>query len=281
MKKTFLALALVSAVTVASAQDMMSKKGTPILPEAGDWSVGISVNPFFEYFGNMFNGTFGNSSPTWNFTNSDQVIVGKYMIDATTAYRGRVRIGFGSNSFDNIVDDNASTDPNATTTDSYSQSRMNITLGAGKQWSRGPGRLKGVYGAEAFISFGSSSETFDYGNAFTSSNPAPTSTVWNSDGSVQSANNEVNRVTERSQGSSFGFGLRGFLGAEYFFAPKMSVAGEFGWGLAMSSTGEGESTRQNWGTSDVVTTTTTTGGSSSFSLDTDNMDGQIILSFYF
>jgi hypothetical protein len=37
--------------------------------------------------------------------------------------------------------------------------------------------------------------------------------------------------------SGYGFGLRGFIGAEYFFMPKMSIGGEFGWGLAYVKNG--------------------------------------------
>jgi hypothetical protein len=39
MKKLFLTLTLASAVAFANAQDMTSKKGVPILPEANDWSI--------------------------------------------------------------------------------------------------------------------------------------------------------------------------------------------------------------------------------------------------
>src|SRR5688572_17371397 len=96
MKKSLLTLALVSAVAFANAQDMMSKKGTPILPEEGDWSLGISVNPFLDYMGNMFNNTDNNSSPTWGFTNSDQAIFGRLVLADGKAYRGSIRLGFGS-----------------------------------------------------------------------------------------------------------------------------------------------------------------------------------------
>jgi len=43
MKKGLLIVAMMIGVT-ASAQDMNSKKGTPILPESGDWSIGIGAN---------------------------------------------------------------------------------------------------------------------------------------------------------------------------------------------------------------------------------------------
>lgn len=57
MKKSLLVIALASATTFASAQDMNSKRGTPILPEPGDYSIGIDAVPFLEYFGNLMNGS--------------------------------------------------------------------------------------------------------------------------------------------------------------------------------------------------------------------------------
>ena len=246
MKKTLLMIALVSAVAVANAQDMMSKKGTPILPESGDWSIGVSVNPFFDYFGNMFNGSTGNSSPSWDFTNSSQVITGKLMKDETTAYRAKVRLGFGSSSTE--TGDTANGQLNKT-----SLSNMNVTLGAGLQMYRGKGRLQGFYGAEALIGFGSGKTTYDYNNGTTSAF-AP---------------------TETNNGSTFNFGVRGFIGAEYFFAPKISISGEFGWGIGFSSTGANETT---YGDGHVDTNV---GKSSSFGLDTDNSGGSINMSFYF
>jgi hypothetical protein len=41
MKKSIALVALAFGVTSAFAQDLTSKKGEPILPEADDWSVGI------------------------------------------------------------------------------------------------------------------------------------------------------------------------------------------------------------------------------------------------
>jgi hypothetical protein len=57
----------------------------------------------------------------------------------------------------------------------------------------------------------------------------------------------------------------------------MSLSGEFGWGLGLSSTGASETTVTLAGT----TTTTKGGKSSSFGLDTDNAGAAINLNFYF
>ena len=46
MKKSIALVAMAFGVSSAFAQDLTSKKGEPILPEAGDWSIGIDAAPF-------------------------------------------------------------------------------------------------------------------------------------------------------------------------------------------------------------------------------------------
>lgn len=259
MKKLILTAALASAVMFVNAQTMTSKNGTPILPEAGDWSIGVDAQPVLNYFGNMFNNTSNNSV---SINGLDQnAIVGKYMKDANTAYRLRAGINFGSGSVTPGTLNDSLNDPSKITT-----SGTNITLGAGIQKFRGKGRLQGIYGAEALISFGSGKTTNEFAKSFDSNNQT-----------------QVNRITEVKNGSTFNFGVRAFLGAEYFFAPKMSLGIEYGWGLSLGSTGASETTTEAYdGTSNSVTTTTTKGGkASNFGLNVQQPDGSIVLSLYF
>src|SRR4051812_4606044 len=97
MKKTNILFMAVLAVSGAFAQDLTSKKGEPILPEANDWAIGIEANPFLSYLGNALNSSTSNSSPSWNFLSSNQTIVGKLFKDEKTAYRAILRIGLNSN----------------------------------------------------------------------------------------------------------------------------------------------------------------------------------------
>ena len=95
MKKVILSMALATAVISANAQDMNSKRGTPILPEAKDWMIGVDASPVLEYFGNLFNHD-DNNAPSFNFPNNNLVITGGMVKDETTMYRAKVRLGFGS-----------------------------------------------------------------------------------------------------------------------------------------------------------------------------------------
>ncbi|MBK6837817.1 MAG: hypothetical protein IPG90_05685 [Bacteroidetes bacterium] len=154
MKKLILSAALATAMIGANAQDMMSKKGTPILPEASDWSIGFDAAPLLGYFGNLFNNTVDNSVSAAYQKN--MTLVGKMMKDENTAFQAKLRIGFGSASTDNLVNQDGSTaTPVPTVTDTRKVSSMNFTVGAGIQKFRGKGRLKGFYGAEAGIGLGS------------------------------------------------------------------------------------------------------------------------------
>ena len=238
MKKTIMIVAATLATLVASAQ-MNSKNGTPILPESGDWSIGINVNPFLDYVGSFMSND-GASSPSFDWTNgNDWVITGKMMKDANTAYRVRARIGYVSATVNDY------TVPGSTDVVEQKTSNMDIDLGAGIQKYRGKGRLQGIYGAEARIAYSGATES------------------WSSD----ALNADV------TYGSTFGLGVRGFIGAEYFFAPKMSFGGEFGWGLGIASTSETETT--------VNGTSSKGGGGSGFGIDTDNAGGSISLNLYF
>jgi len=253
MKKTNILLGLALCASTAFAQDLTSKKGEMILPEAGDWGVSINANPFLNYAGNFIGGNGLNTAPTANFLSTNQTIMGKYFVDEKTAYRGGLRLNFGSTSTATKVAAIPATSPATFVDDIVKVGTSNVGLAFGLEKRRGKTRLQGLYGAELGIMFGSTKTTNTYGNAISASNP-------------------VTRVAEVKGGSTFGLGLRGFIGAEYFIFPKMSIGAEFGWGLAFNSTGEGETTTESWNGSAVESTTTKTGKSSSFGLDTDNMN---------
>lgn len=269
MKKRLLTVALALGVSASFAQDLKSKKGENYLPEAGDYALGFDGVPVLNYFGAFLSGA-GATAPTPGFVTgtSPMTIMGKYFVDANTAYRGQVRIGFGSTSMSTL------TDTSSTGTPSYVEdvaktSYNAITLGAGLEKRKGNTRIQGFYGGEALIMLGGTGTSNEYGAAL-------------------SATNDVGpRVLSTKAGSTFGLTLRGFIGAEVFVFPKVSVSGEFGWGLGLATTGEGEVETEDWSTIGTQTTdqlnviTAKTGKSSSFGIDTDNTGGRLAILFHF
>ncbi|MDB4061015.1 hypothetical protein N8371_00860 [Vicingaceae bacterium] len=261
MKKKVLLIAALFTAGLSFAQDgLTSKKGVPILPEAGDWSIGFDASSLLKYGGNMLNGNTNNSLAPMGDVNANTVY-GKKFIDANTAYRGMLRLGFGTSGIDTLVNKTGTT-TDEKVTDEKNSSSFNITIGGGKEYRRGKGRLQGVYGPMAMISLGTSSTENVYGNDYSADNPG------------------TGRVTETSAGSTFGLAIGAFGGVEYFFAPKMSLGAEIQWTIALNSTGTGESTSEAWTGTAVESTTTEMAGSSSFGFDT-RPNANITLNFHF
>lgn len=272
MKKICLLLAIASGVPGIFAQDLTSKKGEPILPEANDWVIGVEVNPFLDYLGNIIGGA---SSPSWNFLNSNQTIVGKLFKDEKTAYRAMARIGFNSDKTTVQIADVTATatypDVPAMKEDSRTISGNFVGLGAGMEMRRGKTRLQGFYGADALLWIKGSKIKHTYGNAITATSPVDTTsnTTSFSGGSNITTDTYGNtaRVLTNKAGTVLGLGARIFIGAEYFIMPKISISGDFGWGIGFSSTGKGSRTVESTDGSVVATQTVTTDKSSAFSLD--------------
>lgn len=311
MKKTITMLALAFGVTGAYAQDLTSKKGEQILPEAEDWSIGVDASPFLDYMGNFFGKSANNSAPTFNFLNSNQTITGKYFVEAQMAYRASLRIGLGNQTERTTVTDRTfvpaspnsypSADP--TKENSWKRSSTNIGLAVGMEKRKGKTRLQGIYGAELGLGFSSTKDKFEYGNKLDPTNATLPVVVTNEDsfGGASNITNSVTglpgligdaRITERKNGATFSFGARAFIGVEYFVLPKISIGGEFGWGIGFSTGGKTTTTYESVGNTgagvdQVGSTSIENAGRGSFALDTDNNNslfgpsGSIRLNFHF
>jgi hypothetical protein len=296
MKKTILLLTTgVFLSGFGYAQDdatevYTNKNGEAVLPASGDWAIGFDAAPFLNYAGNLLNSNA--TSPTADWTDvSTMDITGKMFVDANTAYRVRLRLGFGNlSATTKVTDDKAVYDAGQAgnlvvddvVDDTWKGSYNAIAIGGGIEKRRGNGRVQGVYGGEALIGLSGGSATYTYGNDF-SNDYATTSTDWGTGNIVGGE-----RVTEEKPGGTFSLSVRGFIGVEMFVFPKISIAAEYGWGLGMSSTGDGTTKTEEWGLTNTAATDNSkieheyaTGGSSSFGIDTDNNGGQLRIMFHF
>ena len=300
MKKSIALVAMAFGVTNAFAQDLTSKKGEPFLPEAGDYAIGVDATPFLNYVGNFFGKTAANAAPNWNFLTGNNTITGKYFKDANTAYRASLRLGFNSGTTKAQIAQPVATAPTFPTVptmveDKRKASNTNIGISVGLEKRRGKTRLQGIYGAEVGFGINTSGEKYTYGNALAPTG-TPVVTVANSTNFGTNITTDTYgnaaRVTQRKNGLGFMFGVRGFVGAEYFVAPKVSIGGEFGWGIGLGIQGKSKTTTESIGIdgggNSVVGTQETTGGKSSwFGFDTDNSNsffgptGTIRLNFHF
>ena len=205
MKKIILTAAAVFAFSFANAQDLKSKKGENYLPEANDWAISFNATGVFNYVGNAFNGSLANTAPTVANATANS-FVGKKFIDAKSAYRVVANLGFGSNDLTAGDYDN----DGAVDFASYKASTFNLNVGLGKEWRRGSTRLQGFYGADALIGFSSAK--------WTETNNAGGNSTFNA-------------------GTSINLGVTGFIGAEYFLFPKISIGAQYNYGLQIASNG--------------------------------------------
>ncbi|MDR1667205.1 MAG: hypothetical protein LBS03_05895 [Bacteroidales bacterium] len=259
MKKIIISLALcLCAGFAAVAQELetassasgavVTKRGTPILPQAGDFAIGVSANPFLDYLGNFFGKTTANSAPTFGW--STVTVYGKYFLEDNRAIRAKLTLNYGSQKDERFVrDDNLfANDPllgaTATVKDVRKTGTQALNLNAGYELRRGRGRLQGFYGGEVTLGYGKINNTYTYANPMTDLNQAPTSTTaW---GGVA---NPTTRTLKQKGGLTVNLGLGGFAGVEYFIAPQISLGGEVGVGLLYTTTGQTETTTEYFNTS--------------------------------
>jgi hypothetical protein len=262
MKKIFLFCASLALVGTMNAQ-LTNKKGAQILPESGDWSISVKADPFISFATNLITGFAGVSDPgsvTFGQYQEDQTLVFKKFTSNTTADRFIVNFGHTSNT--SIASVSELDEAGAVIADQYvdNKSRVrtsHIGLGYGKEFRKGSSRLQGYYGADAMLFLEGGSTTNTYGNDIVRTQ-------------------EASRLLKTKDGLKLGLGARGFLGAEYFFAPKMSLGAEFGYGLSVYSQGSGKSTTETWNATDGAAETETDGTSRSlgFSMGFDQeIDG--------
>ncbi|MFZ6010652.1 MAG: hypothetical protein ACOYXT_09915 [Bacteroidota bacterium] len=298
MKKIYsLILALVFSVSMAIAQDatttqetteaLKSKKGVLILPETDEWGLGVSADPFLTYLGNFLNGNNFNSDPDFDYPSNpaDNIaLLGKLVKDANTFYRVRFNLNIGSNTNKAVISQDLLTpDPLAPAfTEDWRKTKFqSIVIAAGLEKRRGKTRLQGVYGGEVVLGFTNTVQEYQYGNPITIDFNVPTTFNFGSNILPAGA-----RKVEEKFGSNMLIGARGFIGVEYFFAPKMSIGGEFGYMFGFERQGRAKITSEVWdsGTSNVRQIKTdyyNNSGLTSIEIGLDNLNGSINLLFYF
>ncbi|MFT5778341.1 MAG: hypothetical protein ACI837_001297 [Crocinitomicaceae bacterium] len=285
MKKSILAVAVLLGTSATFAQDLTSKKGESYLPESGDWSVSIDATPLLGYVQGIFGSNGSTSAGSWSFLNGNNTITGKYFTSDEMAIRGGINIGMSStteNAYTDRLDEvtGLAISPQENVIDSKKTSTNQIFLTGGVEYRKGSTRLQGYYGGELGLGFGGGTkEEYTYGNNH----------VFGVTNNLTSAVDLTTDVVSTTQKGGIMFGLRGFIGAEYFVLPKLAIGGEFGWGLGFTSTGEATSvnTQVNAAGTALEDATNETGAKgSTFNLGTDNSGmfgptGSLRISFYF
>lgn len=177
-------------------------------------------------------------------------IFGKYFLTDQTALRLNVGIGIGSKIQRGYAPDDAAlvADPLsvAQVEDSYKYRSTGFSLAAGYEWRRGGKRLQGFWGGQAVVAYSNSKHFFNYGNAITEINqtPSQTSTVWDnpvSGQTVPTLNPNIgnnSRLLQQNDGRSWTYGVGGFVGVEYYIAPKIAIGCEMSLNLLWTTEGK-------------------------------------------
>jgi len=258
MKKGLLIVAMMIGVT-ASAQEMKSKKGTPILPEAGDWSIGTGATAPLNYIGDVLdinhsdNSSLGGVFMNWTSGKENQIVF-KKMKTENIANRFSVRW-----QLDKTVTKPQPLDPKAGFQDGENTktttSKGQLNFGYDYLKYRGKGRVRGYYGAGAEVQLGDFTKV-------------KTQKEWKGTPAIGS-------LIESKDGNFWSLGVKAIIGVEYFFAPKMSLGGEFSWKVSIDKTGLGYSKTEG---SDKVDTGEK---SRNINAETENANANLSLNFYF
>jgi hypothetical protein len=251
-KLTIFFVSIAFSFAVVNAQELVNKKGFTLLPESGDIALGFDAVPFFDFMlntANIMNNTGQTAQHPGFVSGFSNVIVGKYFLEDNMAVRGKIGINTLRTKDVDFFWDPADVLANPTDPDSWGElsdieknSSSEIMIGAGIELRRGHNRLQGFYGGELLIGFESSSSVYEYGVDM------DTDAITN--GWVPAS-----RMLKNKSGSDIWVGLRGFVGVEYFFAPKISVGAEFGWGLGFASYSRGMVEMEEWNATDNVSET--------------------------
>lgn len=267
------------------------------LPEAGDVTIGINAIPFLDYLGNCFSDA-GNNTIDANkiggipsvigLNNPTMSIFGKYFLTDQTALRLNVGIGINSTTKSAYVTDDAAVaeDPLSVdlVEDTYKLRESGMSVAIGYEWRRGGKRLQGFWGGQAILAHSNNKHFFGYGNAITEINQNPTSINWTSAPSLSDNIGGNSRLLMQSDGRSWTYGVGGFVGVEYYIAPKISIGCEMSLNLLWTTGGKKyqKSERFNPDFNEVQENIRWTGKSDSgFRFGTENIGTSLFVAFSF
>lgn len=202
MKKPVFTFAL---LLIMCSSHLMAQEEKSYGPVAGNYAVGISSNPIWEYFGNFFGKTEKNYAPS-AFLAGGSGIFGKYY----TADNRAIRAGA------NLYTQTATYKTPFSRYEKRSENTLNMSFSLGLENRIGEGRFQAFYGPSAGIGLYTGSTSYDY------------------DG-----NQMYGDILKEKNGTQFSLAAGLFGGAEYFLLPKIALGTELGFGIQFLTRGTG------------------------------------------
>jgi len=271
------------------------KKERCLLPEKGDWAIGVDVLPILRTLGTVFWGSSGTmgfqGTPYFTGTPYPNVsVMAKYMATDNCAIRMNFGVSILSSTRGFNVRDDAEFMKNplteATVTDYRTTGGYGLSLGLGAEYRVGKKRVIGIFGGDILLGHQAASNKYSYGNKMNKDNQVPTISIdpeFNSVYFAASTSNNNRRLSEKNPGS-FSIGAQVTAGMEVFIAPKISLGGQVNISYVFTHNRQVRSESEGWGkTSDKLEkrndVQTPAGWSHRFT--TNNLGGSLYMMFYF
>lgn len=254
MKNICIMLCMISLTLGLSAQELAtssstltSKKGIPILPEKGDYAIGVGAYPFLYYMGNMFNNTEDNELDLYEST-----LYGRYFLEDDVAIQAALYINNTKNTYKQYVPDDAARANNALSLAEVVDQQIYNSKGHSLDLSylkfRGYGRLRGYYGVAAGYSRYRSSYEYTYGNNMTVTNPNPTTFDFGYYGETRMSNRPLYQDNGISQSLRAGV----VAGVELYFMPKTCIGFDLTLAYSYNWYSQADTKNEQWDGSQAV-----------------------------
>jgi len=266
------------------------KKDKQLLPQQGEWAIGIDAIPLLRTLGTVF---WGGNNPmgfqgtpyfTGGNTYPNVSIMAKYMVKSNCAIRANLGVSIQSNTvLDQVTDDAAALiDINtvAKVTDKITTNAYGLSLAIGAEYRHGNRRVVGIFGGDLLVGYYGGSVKKSYGNIMTEDNPKPTTNqpYFNTPVSDQA------RALFQKNNGAFSVGAQLTAGLEVFIAPKIALGGQVNLSYVFmynneiyrESEGFGNLSRKVEKITDIQTPA---GWSHKF--NTNNLGGSLYMIFYF
>ena len=264
--KKILSIMLVAALAMPmfaekqSPEEVANADYSAWLPQAGDFSIGFSVDPFANFIGNMFNGStpdrytrgdyniggqglgYNPNSNLAKFTRPLVSIMGSYMLSENLGVKANLGVIVNYERELVNIEDQAARFENpyshALVQDKRIRGEYGGSFSAGIEYRLGKKRVQGVFGAGLMYAFQTSANKFSYGNQITALNQAPETAYGNAGAGtgVYAVNPEpgvyaaTRLINDAAAGTGAGneafwhrFGLYTTIGVEWFVAPKIAL----------------------------------------------------------
>jgi hypothetical protein len=302
MKKFAIILSAIAfSGNLVSAQEdpnFISKNGHEVLPKAGEFGIGFSATSFLNYAGNLFMGTAtapvvqepgGFNLEGFTAGNIPATFMARYFLADDMAIRGRLQLNLNRAVDTRVAPlSTLNFDPLAP---QFGEDQGNFRstatmIGAGIEKRRGTSRVQGVFGGELIVGFANSSIIYDYANPMNADFPTPFISDFGTGNTYAATGGTGMRVIEDRFGNRIFGGIRAFAGVEYFFAPKASLGGEFGYTIGTSTRGQRVQTREYFSPAEnqiveVESRIIPSSRISSLGAGFDQLNAGITLNFYF